>query len=76
MTPAELEAESCKYSAIVTIVLPLSTGEYAVYNSRRQLVGITRSLEELMLWIATNQTYKMPALNRGPVKLSLADLDL
>ena len=75
MTPAELEAESCKYSAIVTIVLPLSTGEYAVYNSRRQLVGITRSLEELILWIATNQTYKMPPVGTRP-RLSLEDLDL
>ncbi len=76
----ELEAESCKYSDRVAIILPLTSGAFACFNAQRKILGITQSMETLMLMV-TDAKLSVSAPQAGPshhsrVKLSLDDLDL
>lgn len=75
MTPPEQEALSRKYSNATAIVLRLSDGGYALFNCQRKLIGITNSLEELALGIATIESTVEATPKRKP-GLSLEDLGL
>jgi len=76
MTPTEQEALSRKYSSGVAIILPLTTGEYAIFNAQRKLVAITFSLEEVALAIAGIETTLEVRPEPAKRGISLEDLGL
>jgi len=80
ISPDEAEAMSRKYSSADARILPLSSGAYACFNAQYKLLGITYSLETLILMIhlaqATISEHPGRPNRQSPAKLRLEDLDL
>lgn len=73
----EIAAENLKYGTQIAMICQLPSGAYAVWNAQRVLLGVTTSMETMMLLVAqAPSTLSSPPPRTRSTTLTLDDLDL
>ena len=76
MTSDEQEALSKRYGNEIIILLPLSSGNVAVFNSARELCGIAENRKWSMSFAACKSVWYPPKAKEVNIKVTPAAADL
>ena len=80
MTPDEMEAQHGKYGWNILHLLRLKSGNFAAFSVRRELLGITKTVDEAVAMIEANRKPKptpKPLFKPAPkVDIDLSEFDL